>query len=195
VRDRSVLPLPPRCFHLTPRFSEVACELLITSLNSQPSTLFSPKASVPATANRITVGYQMKRVIIVISVFVLSLIGVAVAFFVHADRKYGQPTAELSKMMSVRLITGEALSVYYEQHGHFPRSLSDLPLNTLNWGEEGSTPRDLERWHYSSDGQAFTMTWTNASRGYDLFLGGKGKDIFKGIDKRIFYSREDANEL
>ena len=127
-----------------------------------------------------------------ITIFVLALIGVAVAFVIHYDRKYAQPTAELSKIMAVRSTFGDALSVYYEQHGHFPRSLSDLPLNTLNWGEEGSTSRDLEHWHYSSDGQSFTARWTNA-RGRHVFLGGKGKDIFNGKDYRIFYSREDAN--
>jgi hypothetical protein len=117
----------------------------------------------------------MKRAIIVIATFVLVLIGAAVAFVVHVER-VARPTRELSKMVSVRYITGEALCDYYKQHGSYPRSLSDLPLSTLNWGDEGSSPKDLEQWRYTSDGQTFTLSWTNASQGYEVFLGGNGKE-------------------
>lgn len=110
-------------------------------------------------------------------------VGVVVAFAVHRYLDaVAQPARELSKMMSVRLIAGEALSAYYEQHGSFPRSLSELPLQSLRWGDEGSSARDLDRWHYTSDGQSFTMTWTNA-RGADLLLGGR--------TGRVFYSERE----
>jgi hypothetical protein len=119
--------------------------------------------------------------IIGFSLFVL--LGIAFAVLCHLDRTVAQPTRDLSKMMSVRLITGEALSAYYEQHGSFPRSLAELPLQSLRWGDEGSSPRDLNDWHYRSDGQGFTMTWTNAG-GTDLFLGGR--------TGRVFYSERKA---
>jgi len=100
----------------------------------------------------------------------------------HLDRTVAQPCRDLSRMMSVRLITGEALSAYHQQHGSFPRSLSELPLQSLPWGDEGSSARDLDSWRYTSDGQGFTMTWTNA-RGADLFLGGR--------TGRVFYSEHE----
>ena len=110
--------------------------------------------------------------------------GVVVAFAVHRhlDRTVAQPSRDLSKMMSVRLIAGEALSSYYGQHSRFPHSLSDLPLQTLRWGDEGSSAADLGAWRYTSDGQSFTMTWTNI-RGADLFLGGS--------TGRVFYSEHE----
>jgi hypothetical protein len=107
----------------------------------------------------------------------------AFAFHRHVDRVYGQPSRELSKMMSVRLVTGEALSAHYKQHGTFPHSLSELPLQSLPWGDENSSGRDLDNWAYTSDGQSFTMTWTNA-RGADLFLGGR--------TGKVFYSEHEA---
>jgi len=123
------------------------------------------------------------RTAIIITVSILMLLGAVLIVHRHVDRTYAQPSRDLSKMMSVRLITGEAMSAHYKQHGSFPRSLSELPLQTLRWGDEGSSPRDLESWYFSSDGQSFTMTWTNA-RGAELFLGGKGG--------QLFYSRDEA---
>jgi len=43
----------------------------------------------------------MKRAIIVIATFVLVLIGAAVAFVINFERDVGQPSRELSKMVSV----------------------------------------------------------------------------------------------
>ena len=113
------------------------------------------------------------RAVIVIAFIVLAL--VAATLFNWA-RKDAQRVNEFSKMVSVRSITSQALSAHYERHGSFPRSLSELPLQSLSWGDEGSSPRDLERWHYNSDGQTFTMIWTNVDR--EVFLGGRGKDTF-----------------
>jgi hypothetical protein len=119
-------------------------------------------------------------VIIILSVF--ALLGAAFVVHRHLDRTVAQESRDLSKMMSVRLVSGEALSAYYQQHGIFPRSVSELPLESLRWGDEGSSARDLDNWQYASDGQSFTMTWTNA-RGADLFLGGR--------TGRMFYSEHE----
>lgn len=116
-----------------------------------------------------------KGIIIILSVF--ALVGVAFAVHRHLDRNVAQPSRDLSKMMSVRLITAEALSAHYQQHGRYPASPSELPLLSLRWGDEGSSARDLDSWRYTSDGQSFTMTWTNA-RGADLFLGGRIGQVF-----------------
>jgi len=112
-----------------------------------------------------------------------ALVIVALAVHHHIDRTVAQPYRDLSKMMSVRLITGEALSAHYQQRGSFPRLLSELPLQSLRWGDEGSSARDLDAWHYTSDGESFTMTWTNAL-GADLFLGGR--------TGQVFYSRSET---
>jgi hypothetical protein len=121
------------------------------------------------------------RAAIIIASSVFALLGVAFAVHHHINRT-AQPYRDVSKMMSVRLITGGALSAQYQQRGSFPRSLSDMPLQGLRWGDEGSSVRDLDAWHYTSDGQSFTMTWTNA-RGADLFLGGR--------TGQVFYSRSE----
>ena len=112
------------------------------------------------------------------------VVGVVLAFKVHRhlDRTIAQPYRDFSKMMSVRIITAEALSAYYGQHRTFPRALSDLPLQNLRWGDEGSSANDLDNWRYGSDGKSFSMTWTNA-RGADLFLGGR--------TGRLFYSEQE----
>jgi hypothetical protein len=112
------------------------------------------------------------RIAIIGTVCVVALIGAAFATFRHVDRTRAQPVRDLSKMMSLRLVLSEALSTHYQQHSSYPRSLAELPLQTLRWGDEGSSARDAEAWSYVSDGSRFTMAWTNA-RGTDLYLGGK----------------------
>src|ERR1035437_7410 len=114
---------------------------------------------------------------IIVTVCVLVLFGAAFAAFRHVDRTRAQPVRDLSKMMSVSLTVSESLTAYYQQHGSYPHSLSELPLQTLRWGDEGSSARDVEAWTYVSDGSSFTMTWTNAL-GTDLFLGGKAGRIY-----------------
>lgn len=111
------------------------------------------------------------RVVVTIIICIFVVVGLVFAACRHVDRK-AQPVRDLSKMMSVRKTTDGALSAHYVQHGSYPRSLSELPLETLRWGDEGASPRDLESWHYTSDGQTFSMTWTNVN-GLELFLGGK----------------------
>lgn len=105
---------------------------------------------------------------------VVVIAAMVVAFAVHRnlDRTVAQPSRDLSKMISVRLMAAEALSAHYQQQGSFPSLLSELPLQSLYWGDEGSSARDLDSWRYSSDGRSFTMTWTNG-RGAELFLGGQ----------------------
>ena len=109
----------------------------------------------------------------------------AIAAFVttrHIDKR-AQPFRELSKMMSVQLVIAEALSSHYQKHDRYPGSISELPLQTLHWGDEGSSARDVDAWSYVSDGSSFTMSWTNAS-GKDLFLGGKSGQVYYSKDGR-----------
>src|SRR4030095_12151734 len=112
------------------------------------------------------------RTTVIVTICVLALFGVAFAAFRHVDRTHAQPVHDLSKMMSVQLVVSEALSAHQQQHGSYPRSLSELPLQRLRWGDEGSSVRDVEAWSYVCDGSSFTMTWTN-SRGVELYLGGR----------------------
>ena len=123
------------------------------------------------------------RATIIVTVCVLALLGAAFATHRYIDRNFAQPSRDLSKMMSVRLTASEALSSYHQQHGKYPRSLSELPLQTLRWGDEGSSPSDLSSWSYASDGLSFTMTWTNR-RGGELFLGGKTGQVYYSRDER-----------
>jgi len=113
------------------------------------------------------------------SVFILwvvgALVGVAWAGLTtlrYIDRTRAQPVRDLSKMRSVRLVLTDALSEHYAQHGHYPASLTNLPLDSLKWGDEGSSVEDVTQWHYNADGQSFSMSWTN-SRGMALSLEGK----------------------
>ena len=122
------------------------------------------------------------RTALIVTACVLALFGAAFAVFRHVDRTQAQPVRDLSKMMSVRLIVSEALSAHYQQHQSYQRSLSELPLQTLRWGDEGSTVRDAEAWAYVSDGSSFTMTWTN-TRGTELYVGGS--------TGRVYYSRDE----
>jgi hypothetical protein len=122
------------------------------------------------------------RATIIATVCVLALLGAAFAVHKYIDRN-AQPLRDLSKMMSVRITIAGALSAHYQQHGSYPRSLDELPLKTLRWGDEGSSARDLDRWRYTSDGQSFNMTWEGA-RGTTLFLGGQRGQIYYSPDER-----------
>lgn len=104
-------------------------------------------------------------------VSVAALVAGLFAAFHHVDRNEVQPNRELSRMRSVTVLIGDALSSYHQQHGQYPRTLRELPLETLRWGDEGSSPRDVEAWSYVSDGKTFSMSWTN-TRGMWLHLGG-----------------------
>ena len=112
------------------------------------------------------------RTSIIVTVCGVGVIAAAMAAIRRMDRTTAQPVRDLSRMMSVRVTTAKALTAHYEQHGSYPRSLSELPLDALAWEDEGSSPRDLGNWHYHADARSFTMTWTNA-RGVELFLGGQ----------------------
>ena len=123
------------------------------------------------------------RATIIVTMCVLALLGAGFAAIRHLDRTHAQPVRDLSKMMSVRMTVAPALSAYYQQHGGYPRSLSELPLETLRWGDEGSSARNLESWHYTSDGPNFTMTW-QSTRGVKLFLGGKSGQTYYAEDEK-----------
>jgi hypothetical protein len=105
----------------------------------------------------------------------------ALFHFVCEVRVRAKAGQELSKTMSVRVIVGEALSRYYEQHGAYPQSLKELPLLTLRWGDEGSSVGDLEAWQYVSDRTNFTLQWTG-ERAYKLFLGGGKGEYYLSED-------------
>lgn len=121
--------------------------------------------------------------LIIITVTVLALIGVALTPFTYLNRTYGYPTRDLSKMMSVRIITAEAVSDYYKEHGSYPDMLSELTLQTLRWGDGNSSPKGLESWHYSSGGQSFRMKWEGI-RGLKLLLVGKSGQIYYEEDQK-----------
>ncbi len=123
------------------------------------------------------------RTTILVIVCVVALFIAAFAAFRHVDRTQAQPTRDLSKMMSVRTIVSEALLANYQQHGSYPHSLGELPLQTLRWGDEGSSAHDVEAWTYVSDGSSFTMTWTNAP-GTEIFLAGKTGQIHYSRDEK-----------
>jgi hypothetical protein len=118
------------------------------------------------------------RLGLVMIVLLLVLSGVVVAIYRDVDRK-AQVTREASKMRSVQVITSEGLSRYYEDHGRFPDSLSELPMDKLRWGDEGSSPRDLQSWNYTSDGHSFTMSWTNELKWSLLLQGTNGVVFFR----------------
>ena len=122
------------------------------------------------------------RATVIVTACVLALLGAALAVFRHVDRTHGQPIRDLSKMISVRDVVSEALSAHYQQHGSYPRSLSELPLQTLRWGNEGSSVRDVEAWPYVSDGSSFTTSWTNTK--HNLYLGGKTGEVYYSRDER-----------
>ena len=113
----------------------------------------------------------------IIAVCVLALLGAVFAVHRYVDRNYAQPSRDLSKMMSVRTTVGGALSAHYEQHGSYPHSLTELPLQTLKWGDEGSSVQDLQSWRYTSDGRSFTMSWDGA-RNTRVFLGGRSGQLY-----------------
>lgn len=123
------------------------------------------------------------RTTIIVTACVLALFVAAFAAFRHVDRTLAQPVRDLSKMMSVRVIVSESLSSYYQQHGSYPRSLNQLPLQNLRWGDEGSSARDVKAWSYVSDGAGFTMTWTNV-HGAELVLGGRSGEVYYSRDER-----------
>jgi hypothetical protein len=111
------------------------------------------------------------RAAIIVAICVLVFLSGAFAIHRYADSK-AQHSRDLSKMMSVRNVAESALSTHYKQQGSYPSSLNELPLQTLQWGDEGSSDRDLDSWIYHSDGENFTMTW-ESKRNIKLFLGGK----------------------
>jgi hypothetical protein len=87
-------------------------------------------------------------------------------------------TQELSKMLELEAAIAADLEDYYKKHAEYPRSLKDLPLQNFHWGEEGSTPKDLDSFLYTSDGQTFVMSWKGGYK-YSIYLTGKnGQLIF-----------------
>ena len=126
---------------------------------------------------------RLKATIITITIVAL-LAGTAVGVWYWIDRHYAQPYRDLSKMMAVRIAVEPALSAYYEKNRSYPPKLSDLPLQSLRWGDEGCSQRDLESWKYTSDGQSFEMVW-EGPRNLKVFLGGsRGRSSFSKDEQR-----------
>ena len=119
------------------------------------------------------------------------------ALFAIADyiERRGRPTREMSKMMSVRHVLHSPMSDYYEKNGKYPDTLADLALDSIEWGDEGSSKGDLEDWRYFSEGTRFTMTWQHPE-GLQLFFGGdNGHYYYQEADseKKESQQVEDPN--
>ena len=117
------------------------------------------------------------RTAVVVWICLIALVVGAVAAFRYVERTHARPIADFSKMVSVRSILSQALAAHYEQYRSYPRSLTELPLETLPWGDEGSSARDVAAFTYVSDGSTFTMTWTN-SRGTEVFTSGRTGQMY-----------------
>ena len=115
------------------------------------------------------------RASIITIVCVSTLISAVLAAHRYEERTRVQPRRDLIRMISVRTIIASALDAVFAQQGRYPQSLSQLAVQTLRWGEDGASPRDLVDWDYRSDGQSYTMTWTSTC-GMRLFLTGRGGD-------------------
>ena len=132
-----------------------------------------------------------KHTSIILTISVVVILGAGFATFQYVDRTRAQPVRDLSKMRSVQVILSEALSAHYQQHAQYPRSLTELPLDKLGWGDEGSTIRDVQAWSYLSDGLSFSMAWTNA-RGSALYVGGRTGEVHYSRGKKRGRTRRSA---
>jgi len=117
------------------------------------------------------------RASITVTVCVLILLGAAIATHRYVDRTISQPVRDFSKMISVKTTVADALSAYFKQHGRYPESLAQLPAESMEWGNEGSSAADLNSWQYRSDGRSFTMTWEGERRNR-LFVGGENGHVY-----------------
>ena len=129
------------------------------------------------------VGIKMSKPI-VISFAVLILTVVVVLGGLGFIERTAKPSRDLSKMMSVRVTLAPGFEAYYQQHDGYPDSLEELPIASLQWGDENSSPSDLEEWHYVSDGKSFKMTW-QGQRGLRVFFAGK--------NGKFYFSEDDFN--
>lgn len=103
---------------------------------------------------------------------------IGTCLFTHhrVDRGYGQPMRDTSRMMVVRGIVSDRIAAFRSQHAGFPTALSELQFDGVRWGDEGASARDLDDWHFRSDGRSFVFTWTN-SLGAELFPGGRDREL------------------
>ena len=86
-------------------------------------------------------------------------------------------------MVAVRTVVAPALSAYYEKNKEYPARLSDLPLQSLAWGDERSSAHDLESWTYTSERQSFEMVW-EGPRNLKVYLGGMKGNLFYSEDEK-----------
>jgi len=132
------------------------------------------------SALKVNANQHRKSLIWAILLLVVGSAAFGIQRYLHyIDQTYAQPMRDLSNMMAVQRIIEDAITRYYDQHGQYPRSLEDLPLKDLRWGDEGSSASDLNKWHYHSDPdlKTFSMTW-EGKRDCKLFLGGRNGGRF-----------------
>ena len=79
-----------------------------------------------------------------------------------------QPVQELSKMRHIGQVAATELTVYYRSHAGYPASLHELNLSAEQLAGEEATPRDLARFAYQSDGDAFSMVWPHPKYGFKI---------------------------
>jgi hypothetical protein len=109
-----------------------------------------------------------KRIsLLIICLCIASAIGAAAVGLSWLNQR-AQETQDLSKMAYLKSALAPELETFYQKHGEFPHSLQDLPLE-FRWGD-GSTPKDLQLFSYTSAGQTFVMFWQG--RHYKVFLSG-----------------------
>ena len=117
---------------------------------------------------------------IITAVVAFGFLALALVFLLklYRDAKRIQTESqELSRMMSVRIIVGSALSEYYMTNAAYPMSLEKLPAGLLKWDDEGSSAADLKLLHYNSTSNTFTLVWERGTN-YHLFVGGRTGELY-----------------
>jgi hypothetical protein len=112
------------------------------------------------------------RVVAVTAAGLVAIAVLSLLLAVRDARRAQSETLELSRMKTVQVIVGSALSDYYQTNGSYPKMLEEIPAGLLHWGGEASSPADLKLFRYISTSNTFTLTW-NLGTNYQLFVGGR----------------------
>jgi hypothetical protein len=116
------------------------------------------------------------------------LLALAIIFATSALRDARQrqrDTQELSRMMTVHVIVGSALSEYYKTNGSYPKLLEEIPAGLFHWGDEASSPADLKLLRYESSSNTFTLLW---QRGTDIQL------VVRGHSGNLDWNADESSE-
>ena len=128
------------------------------------------------------------RIITVVVACGLLVIAIIFLFKVFRDaRLIGKEAQELSRMMSVRMIVGSALSEFYKTNNAYPTSLEKIPAGLLRWGDEGSSATDLKLLRYRPSSNRFTLVWEQGTN-LQLCVDGSAGELF-------FWSATNLNAL